>query len=433
MLTQECVLHRRLRWRAELYLLKLGPKDYLFRQGDLPTSAFLIEEGHVEVVLERDGGDRVLAVRGPGDIIGEMAIVDRVPRSASVRALEGCVVLPITAAQLERRMANADPIMRMVLSVVLDRFRATLSMMAGGPDFDVSSHFWHDPLLVDAAAAVLRFEREIDDALNGDQIEPHYQPIVRLSDGKLVGFEALARWKHSTRGSIPPVVFVPIIEANGRSADLTLHCMRSIARDLPTLMNVALSNVENVDRLHMNLNVSAYDLGDETLVERLAEIADQSDISASEVHLELTEAGLLHTCETGRSALHVACSRGFRVAIDDFGTGYSTMLAVRNVPASTLKIDRSFVQGLGEGGVNFCLVRNILQLAESLGMSVVAEGIETVEDARILQELGCDFGQGYVFGRPQPIEQCVALVRSWKRGRGMPGNSHSVQAALHVA
>lgn len=330
-------------------------------------------------------------------------------------------------------MANADPIMRMVLSVVLDRFRATLSMMAGGPDFDVSSHFWHDPLLVDAAAAVLRFEREIDDALNGDQIEPHYQPIVRLSDGKLVGFEALARWKHSTRGSIPPVVFVPIIEANGRSADLTLHCMRSIARDLPTLMNVALSNVENVDRLHMNLNVSAYDLGDETLVERLAEIADQSDISASEVHLELTEAGLLHTCETGRSALHVARSRGFRVAIDDFGTGYSTMLAVRNVPASTLKIDRSFVQGLGEGGVNFCLVRNILQLAESLGMSVVAEGIETVEDARILQELGCDFGQGYVFGRPQPIEQCVALVRSWKRGRGMPGNSHSVQAALHVA
>ena len=103
MLTQECVLHRRLRWRAELYLLKLGPKDYLFRQGDLPTSAFLIEEGHVEVVLERDGGDRVLAVRGPGDIIGEMAIVDRVPRSASVRALEGCVVLPITAAQLAPR------------------------------------------------------------------------------------------------------------------------------------------------------------------------------------------------------------------------------------------------------------------------------------------------------------------------------------------
>jgi diguanylate cyclase len=414
-------------------LLRLGPKEYLFRQGDLPTSAFLIEEGHVEVVLERAGGDRVLAVRGSGDIIGEMAIVDRIPRSASVRALEGCVVLPITAAQLERRMANADPIMRMVLSVVLDRFRATLSMMAGGPDFDVSSHFWHDPVLVDAAAAVLRFEREIDDALNGEEIEPHYQPIVRLSDGRLVGFEALARWKHPTRGFIPPLVFVPIIEANGRSADLTLHCMRSIARDLPMLMNFALSNVENIDRLHMNLNVSAHDLGDETLVERLAEIADQAGIAAGEVHLELTEAGLLHTCESGRSALHVARSRGFHVAIDDFGTGYSTMLAVRNVPASALKIDRSFVHGLSEGGVNLCLVSNILQLAASLGMSVVAEGIETVEDARILQKLGCEFGQGYVFGRPQPIEQCVALVRSWKRSRGMPWNPPYTKVSLHVA
>ena len=261
-------------------------------------------------------------------------------------------------------------------------------------------------------------------------------PAILQSVGSIAWWALRRSLAGSIRRAAPfhTVVFVPIIEANGRSADLTLHCMRSIARDLPTLMNVALSNVENVDRLHMNLNVSAYDLGDETLVERLAEIADQSDLSdESEVHLELTEAGLLHTCETGRSALHVARSRKLSVAIDDFGTGYSTMLAVRNVPASTLKIDRSFVQGLGEGGVNFCLVRNILQLAELLGMSVVAEGVETVEDARILQELGCDFGQGYVFGRPQPIEQCVALVRSWKRGRGMPGNSHSVQAALHVA
>jgi diguanylate cyclase len=414
-------------------MLRLGPKAYLFRQGDPPTSAFLIEEGHVEVVLESDGTDQVLAVRGPGDIIGEMAIVDRIPRSASVRAIDDCVLLPITATQLERRMANADPVMRMVLNVVLNRFRATISNRGRGLASVGSSYFRHDPVLVNAAAAELRMERDIDDALNRDEIKPHYQPIVRLADGQLVGFEALARWKHPVRGFIPPLVFVPIMEAIGRSVDLTLHCMQHVSRDLPVLTTSALSNIKNVDRLHVNLNVSGHDLGDETLVERLAEIADQAGISAGDVHLELTESRLVHTPDGATSILHVACDRGFSIAIDDFGTGYSTMACLRNTPASILKIDRSFVHGLDECGINLTIVKNILQLAESLGMKVVAEGIETAAEASVLQNLGCDFGQGYAFGRAQPIKRCAAFVRSWKCSGVTAWDSVSSQVVAHVA
>jgi diguanylate cyclase len=414
-------------------MLRLGPKAYLFRQGDPPTSAFLIEEGQMEVVLESNGADQVIAVRGPGDIIGEMAIVDRSPRCASVRAIDECVVLPITAVQLERRIAGADPVVRMVLNVVLNRFRATLSNRGDRLATVVGSHVRQDPFVADAAAAELRMECDIDDALNCDEIEPHYQPIIRLSDGKLVGFEALARWRHPARGFIPPFVFVPIMEANGRSGDLALHCMRCISRDLPVLINGAFSNIQNVDRLHVNLNVSAQNLGDERLIERLAEIADQAGISTGDIHLELTETGLVHNPDGAPSVLHKACSRGFIVAIDDFGTGYSTMASLRNTPASTLKIDRSFVQGLGEGGTNLPIVRNMLLLARSLGMSVVAEGIETAADASMLQKLGCDFGQGYVFGRPQPIERCAALVRSWKCSGVTARNSVSSQVVAHVA
>jgi diguanylate cyclase len=105
-----------------MVMLRLSPTEYLFRQDDPPTSAFLIEEGRVQIVLEGAGGERVLAVRGPGDIVGEMAIVDRAPRSASVRAIEDCVILPITAEQLERRTASANPIVRMVLNVILIDF-----------------------------------------------------------------------------------------------------------------------------------------------------------------------------------------------------------------------------------------------------------------------------------------------------------------------
>jgi diguanylate cyclase len=417
----------------DCFMLRLGPKAYLFRQGDPPTSAFLIEEGHVEVVLECNGADQVLAVRGPGDIIGEMAIVDRMPRSASVRALDNCIVLPITAGQLERRMAKADPIMRMVLSVVLNRFRATLSNMGRSLASVESPYFRHDPILANAGAAELRMERDIDDALDRNEIEPHYQPIIRLSDGKLVGFEALARWKHPARGFIPPLTFVPIMEATGRSADLAAHCMRHISRDLPVLVSGALSNIQNVDRLQVNLNVSAHDLCDESLVERLAEIADQAGIRSSDIHLELTETGLVHTPEGATSALHTARDRGFHVAIDDFGIGYSTIASLRNTPAATLKIDRSFVQGLGDGDTNLPIVRNILQLAESLGMSVVAEGIETASAASALQKLGCDFGQGYAFGRPQPIEYCAALVRSWKCSSVTVWNSLPGKIVANVA
>ncbi len=414
-------------------MLRLEPKAYLFRQGDPPTSAFLIEEGHMEVVLECKGADQVLAVRGPGDIIGEMAIVDRIPRSASLRAIDNCVVLPINRVQLERRMANADPIIRMVLNVVLDRFRATLSNMGRGLASAGSPHFRLDPILANAAAAELRMERDIDDALDRNEIEPHYQPLVRLSDGKLVGFEALARWKHPARGFIPPLTFVPIMEANGRSADLAAHCMRHISRDLPVLMSGALSNLQNVDRLHVNLNVSPHDLSDESLVERLAEIADQAGICSGDIHLELTEAGLVHTPEGAIGALHTARDRGFHVAIDDFGIGYSTMASLRNTPAVTLKIDRSFVHGLGDGNMNLPIVRNILQLAESLGMRVVAEGIETASEASALRKLGCDFGQGYAFGRPQPIEFCAALVRSWKCSGASVWNSLPGKIVANVA
>lgn len=414
-------------------MLRLGPKAYLFRQGDLPTSAFLIEEGHMEIVLESDGAHRVLAVRGPGDIVGEMAIVDKVPRSASVRAIDDCVVLPITAAQLERRMANADPITRMVLNVVLNRFRATLSDMRDGRSPALSSFFHHDPVLINAAAAELRMERDIDDALNRDEIEPYYQPIVRLSDGKLVGFEALARWMHPVRGLIPPSVFVPIMEANGRSADLASHCMQHVSRDFPLFMESALSNIENVEPLHVSLNVSAHDLGDAKLIERLAEIAERAGISTGDIYLELTESGFVRTPGGATSALQKACNLGFNVAIDDFGTGYSTMTSVCTTPANTLKIDRSFVSDLSAASLNLTIVLNILQLAKSLGMKVVAEGIESVADASVLEKLGCDFGQGFAFGRPQPIKDCIALVRSWQRSGDAPRNVPSSEVVANVA
>jgi diguanylate cyclase len=395
-----------------MVMLRLSPTEYLFRQDDPPTSAFLIEEGRVEIVLERAGGERVLAVRGPGDIVGEMAIVDRAPRSASVRAIEHCVILPITAEQLDRRMAGANPVVRMVLNVILNRFRATLSSLDSTNGAPAASFFLHDQGLVDAAADELRMERDLERALAREEIAPYYQPIVRLSNGKLAGFEAVARWNHLTRGFIPPLAFAPALEASGKSGELTLLCMRRIVRDLPTLLNAALANATNVDEPKVGVKVSGRDLGDMRLVEQLAAIINQAGFPASLFRLELTESAVVRDADRTAGALKAARERGFGVAIDDFGTGYSAMLST---PATMLKIDHSFVQGVGDGGVNLPIVENMLQLASLLGMQVVAEGIESVADASALANLGCDFGQGYAFGRPQPVEHSANLARRWKR------------------
>jgi diguanylate cyclase len=302
-----------------------------------------------------------------------------------------------------------------VLNVILNRFRATLSSMDSMNGAPRASFFLHDQDLVDAAADELRMERDLEGALAREEIAPYYQPIVRLSNGKLTGFEALARWNHPARGFIPPLVFVPALEASGKSGELTLVCMRRIVRDLPTLLNGALANVTNVDELKISVNVSGRDLGDMRLVEQLAAIVDQAGLPASLFHLELTESALVRNADRTTGALRAARERGFGVAIDDFGTGYSAMLSVQSTPATMLKIDRSFVQGVGDGGINLPIVENMLQLASSLGMQVVAEGIESVADASALAYLGCDFGQGYAFGRPQPVEPSANLARRWKR------------------
>jgi EAL domain-containing protein (putative c-di-GMP-specific phosphodiesterase class I) len=211
------------------------------------------------------------------------------------------------------------------------------------------------------------------------------------------------------------LAFAPALEASGKSGELTLLCMRRIVRDLPTLLNAALANATNVDEPKVGVKVSGHDLGDVRLVEQLAAIINQAGLPASLFRLELTESAVVRDADRTAGALKAARERGFGVAIDDFGTGYSAMLSVQSTPATMLKIDRSFVQGVGDGGINLPIVENMLQLASLLGMQVVAEGIESVADASALANLGCDFGQGYAFGRPQPVEHSANLARRWKR------------------
>ncbi len=393
-------------------MIHLDANEYLLREGDPPTCCYLIERGHVEVVLDRPDGDRILATLGPGEIVGEMALVDQAARTASVRACEECLLLPITAEHVTKRLAASDPVLRLVLGTILDRYRATLSGFSGhahsAPTFIKRSY------AIDAAAlAELRIEKELQVALCNDQFRVYYQPIARLANGRLAGFEALARWLHPTRGFIPPATFVPIAEASGLSAELTAACLRQVMRDLVELRARAAARPNHIDKLQIAVNISAHDLTTPDFIEQLSAIAATGEGDASSIVLELTETALVHSPSEAADALAHAQRLGFQIAVDDFGTGYSSLNYIRTLPVDELKIDKTFVQGASDCATTRSIVASMLQLAESLGLKVVSEGIETVAQHALLQMLGSEFGQGYLFGRPLPLEQTLDMMNAW--------------------
>ena len=397
-------------------MIRLEANAYLVREGDPSTSAFLIEQGSVEVILERDDGDHILAVLGTGEMVGEMALVDGALRSASVRTREKSCFRPITSDQFSKRLDVADPVLRLVLGTILGRFRSTLNAIGSS---GVALHC--EPIIEEsvrvAAIAELRLEKELQVALAQDQIVMAYQPIVHLASRRLVGFEALARWQHPSRGLIPPSTFIPMAEASGLSAKMAFVCMRVAARDLKVLQAQAARSPNHVETLKIAVNVSGHDLAVPDFVRDLGAIVAEEGQTPDRFTIELTETALVHT-PSAASALTLARSLGFKVAVDDFGTGHASFAYVRTLPVDVLKIDRSFVQDMASCAITYSIVRSMLQLSGSLGLAVVAEGIETAADLEALEGLGCELGQGFLFGRPLQLEKTLDLVAHWTSGDG---------------
>ncbi len=388
-------------------MIRLDPGSYLVRQGDAPTCAYLIESGCVEVLAHGAAGERLLAVLGRGEIVGEMALIDQAPRTASVRARDACLLMPITAESLEKRLAGADPVLRLVLGTVLDRYRSLLGVAAAVP-LPRSAQ-----ALRSAAYAELRLEEEFAHAIADGQIHVHYQPIVSLVDDRLTGFEALARWLHPTRGLIPPASFVPVAEASGSSDALTRACLARVIADMPAMRARAERRGGHVADLRVSVNISGHDLMAPTFVRELARQVTDAGGSPDALTLELTETVLVRNPSEAADALEEARALGFRIAVDDFGTGYSTLNYIRTLPIDTLKIDKTFVQGMADCATTRSIVASTLMLAASLEIAVVGEGVELAEQHALLQMLGCDYGQGYLYGRPTPLAQALPLIEGW--------------------
>ena len=234
-----------------------------------------------------------------------------------------------------------------------------------------------------------QFEADLWAAIRNDEINPHFQPLVSLRDGKPRGYEILARWTHPTRGPIPPDQFIPVAEAAGALGDMTLNLFRKACREAAGLEGAP----------HLSLNVSPLMLHDDTLPQQLLRIMEEHNFAATRLEIELTEAALVSDIVAARKVLDALREKGVRVALDNFGTGHASLTQLRLLPFDKLKIDRSFVRRITTDPEAAALVRASIAMAKALGLTVVAEGVESADQARMLAGMGCDMAQGFHFGR----------------------------------
>jgi EAL domain-containing protein (putative c-di-GMP-specific phosphodiesterase class I) len=295
-----------------------------------------------------------------------------------VSASVGIAVYPVDGDDVETLVKHADAAMY----AAKERGRAR--------------HALFDSALRQRAVERVTTETELRRAVERDEIVMHYQPIVRLGTDESTGVEALVRWQHPTRGLVSPDHFIPLAEETGLVIPLGERILDRVFAEASLLAR---------DRgLDIGINVSVVQLSDPTFPATLDEALRRHRVPPERLLVEVTETAVMQEFETARVALQQLVEIGARVLIDDFGTGYSSIARLSDLPVAGVKIDRRFSVGLGEQERTDQLLAAITDLAHAMQLDVVVEGIETAAARTRAQELGCDYGQGFQFARPVPIE-----------------------------
>jgi EAL domain-containing protein (putative c-di-GMP-specific phosphodiesterase class I) len=252
----------------------------------------------------------------------------------------------------------------------------------------------------------LQLATELRRAVDGDQLRLHFQPELNLSDGRVIGVEALVRWEHPTHGTVPPGEFIPLAEESGLIVEVGRWVLREACRVV-----AAWGHDPVLGRLSVAVNVSGRQLREPGFAQLVASTLAETGLDPSRLLLEVTESVLMENDKVAVTLLEELRSSGIRLAVDDFGTGYSSLGALLRLPIDQLKIDRSFVQGLPADEDAGTIARAVVSLGHSLNLTVLAEGIETDAQLVALREFGCDLGQGFLFSRAVPdgdLQEVVA-------------------------
>ena len=371
----------------------------IFAENDPPTTAFLIERGEIEVSTVQRGERTILGHLGPGMLLGEMAVIDNSPRTATARALTDCTLTPIDRRQFAERLAAADPVVRALLMSQLTRYRSALATLTGDEPAAVALD---GAPRADAGGALdkIRLESELRAALERGELDVRLQPIEEIVSGHIAGYEALMRWHHPERGWVSPAEFIRLAEETslilpigdymlGRACDALVEFRSRGVKPLPFIA----------------LNVSGRQVDDTGLVDRMLVELGKRNLPADRLKIEITESLVLDNARVAEllARCHAA---GMHVALDDFGTGYSNLGPLLTLDFDQIKLDQSFVRALDKPR-GIAMVGVIVAMANALGCNLVAEGVEKREQREALHHLGCRYAQGWLVGKPQTLAEAL--------------------------
>ncbi len=312
----------------------------------------------------------------------------------------GITIYPEDGSDIPQLLRNAE--------LALDRAKA-----AGG-----NSHLFFDQTLAEAANQRRQLENDLRLALQNNEFQLYYQPIVDLSENRLAGAEALIRWQQPGHGLVPPDAFIPMAEEIGLIDEIGLWALDAGCRQLAQWQR------EGINR-YLSINVSGRQIPDGLTPAALTQAAQRHGIDPAWLALEITEGILLADISKALAWLHAVRGLGFSIYLDDFGTGYSSLSYLKRFPIDTLKVDKSFVRDMSSDSSDLALIEAVIAMARGLNMKVVAEGVETHGQLTLLRNMHCHYAQGYYFSRPVPAEQFEAVATLINTSLNNPTPNHA--------
>ncbi len=407
----------------------------LLRTPDMPVGVLFIDLDRFKMVndsLGHDAGDAVLrtiarrlayeapAVSTVGRLAGDEFVL--VVPDATVTEMQTLAATLLTRLCEPVRILRRDLVVTCSIGIVVTepgagqgvRGRTNVGATDVLRDADVAMYYakqhgrnrsaTFDERFRRRAVDRLALEEDLRHGLDAGELSPAYQPIVALDGMVTAAVEALARWTHPRRGLVPPTVFIPIAEETGLIAPLGRLMLTRATQQ------IAAWRSGGVPDLVMSVNLSPRQLADPHVADRVSELLAARGLPASALTLEITESALMDDPELAAQTLTRLRNLGVGISVDDFGTGYSSLSYLRRFPVTSVKIDRTFVESLGETRDDDAMVAGIVNLAHTLGLKVVAEGVEKETQLKTLTDLGCDFAQGFLFSRPLPAELLTPLL-----------------------
>jgi diguanylate cyclase (GGDEF)-like protein/PAS domain S-box-containing protein len=339
-----------------------------------------------DVVARAEGDDFLVLLHGVGGQAEAMRVAERVGRvlggGYNLGGQEVFCGADVGVVLADGR-GDADGVLRDA-EVAMARARQT-----GTPQL-------FSPGMQEASAAAVRLHTELHYALDREQLRVLYQPIVGLSDGRVKGFEALVRWLHPERGLVPPAEFIPVAEESGLIVPIGEWVLEQAAEQVKEWH----ARFPADPPLAMGINLSLRQFARPGLVQHVQAVLERSGVDAAALKLEVTESIVMGDADHAIAALHELKALGVQLQVDDFGTGYSALSYLHRIPLDVLKIDRSFIVAMAGGSKHLAIVRAIIALAAALGLETTAEGVDDPAQAAQLREMGCTYGQGYLWGRP---------------------------------